>query len=629
MTHGYSVASAAVSEQLRPVWILENQQRRWLGGWEPTAETTRSSWFGNIGNSPPPFEAFEEQSGPPLSEEQLGFSRSELRRHVYPVEGGAPETPSRESGEGVMYGPCAGCTTDEEGWTYSTAWVRQDERRRGGRAAPRHSDHCRRRWWRLGLPPPSAPRASFLSTLEDHKSRAFDSLSDAFAEVYGRRSLGEKSMALSPVAALRRRAKDTADYEALCSQLPAWTDTEALGELCVASLYARAAYGFTARMGKIDSLMSGGLTFSVQRHVFDYAEHVDDASNSQSFLDMMGLQHADIVCAQWRACGTFHPVYVVVRDHLMQWILVVVRGTLSMKDVLADVAAKSVPFLEGHAHEGFVKCTEHILGAIEGTAHEELNNHPGYKLVFCGHSMGGAVASLAAAALRERCSWAASCIAIGIGTPGVFSALVGDRLAREKVVYTVVNGRDWSPRTSLTNVNQLVDDLCDLSMVRSALRTIAGGTENDAGPIDMLNEQLPPGLILQLVPGEARLFGKSVSLQLLLASGANYRHSTPVWPDVEAHLPICYVRNLLRGLQVATLPTANSTTTSTDITPAPLPSLQAWLSSCSPRLVAIQGALARIASPSTFGDDAAILPDWIDEGKRIAAEYLEASRAPA
>lgn len=40
-------------------------------------------------------------------------------------------------------------------------------------------------------------------------------------------------------------------------------------------------------------------------------------------------------------------MYVVARDHALQWIVVAVRGTLSQNDILTDCAVNGVPFLGG------------------------------------------------------------------------------------------------------------------------------------------------------------------------------------------------------------------------------------------------------------------------------------------
>ncbi|CAJ1326828.1 unnamed protein product [Effrenium voratum] len=197
------------------------------------------------------------------------------------------------------------------------------------------------------------------------------------------------------------------------------------------------------------------------------------------------------------------------------------------------------------AHEGFVKTAEKLLQEIEERLREEMESHPGYHLVFCGHSMGGAVSAMCAAILRDKASlqthtWARECRAMTIGTPASMSRNLGERLAAESAVYTVVNGQDWSPRASLSSGKELLDDLCELSVARTVVRLATGAAFRlkDEEPAEV--EQLPPGRILQIVPGK--------DTHLLKAQVTDYRHSFPAWPDVASHIPLAYVEGLASGL---------------------------------------------------------------------------------
>ncbi|CAJ1393389.1 unnamed protein product [Effrenium voratum] len=205
--------------------------------------------------------------------------------------------------------------------------------------------------------------------------------------------------------------------------------------------------------------------------------------------------------------------------------------------------ARSLP---GTAHEGFVKTAEKLLQEIEERLREEMESHPGYHLVFCGHSMGGAVSAMCAAILRDKASlqthaWARECRAMTIGTPASMSRNLGERLAAESAVYTVVNGQDWSPRASLSIGKELLDDLCELSVARTVVRLATGAAFRlkDEEPAEV--EQLPPGRILQIVPGKD-------DTHLLKAQVTDYRHSFPAWPDVASHIPLAYVEGLASGL---------------------------------------------------------------------------------
>ena len=163
------------------------------------------------------------------------------------------------------------------------------------------------------------------------------------------------------------------------------------------------------------------------------------------------------------------PAFAVARDHALKWIVVAVRGTLSLKDILTDCAVNSVPFLEGCGRCGAAavgrarsrsgaaaqrlpcrhcsrRLRENLAEAARGrppwpvalptpTA-TRAARHPwlrrsrsccgrrckptrtraslcscgpslladceGYRLVFCGHSMGGAVSAMCVAMLRDK-----------------------------------------------------------------------------------------------------------------------------------------------------------------------------------------------------------------------------------
>mmetsp|Transcript_2287 Transcript_2287/g.7710 ORF Transcript_2287/g.7710 Transcript_2287/m.7710 type:complete len:626 (+) Transcript_2287:3-1880(+) len=490
---------------------------------------------------PPPFAATADRHGGAVFETgEFITDPVVLQRLLYP-----------EGGECACFVPCVDDTTDLDGWIYASRAERLNDRRPGGRAGHRYGDRYRRRWWAATAEPlpaiASNASSSSMAGAEEERQRAFQSASQAFRTVFAGRGFHE--VPLDPTAYLRRAQHDAAWYESLCARLPPWTDAGALGELAVAALYMRAAYGYVARIGSFDSVTAGAMVFSVQKAAFDIAEDVDNASHTHSFVDMLGLSTDDLVCTRWKESGAFRPAFAIARDHDMKWIVVAVRGTLSMKDVLTDMAAHNVPFLEGLAHEGFVQATQQLLAEAGDLLRSELAAHAGYRLVFCGHSMGGAVATLAVAMLRAEAAWAGECVAFSIGTPSVLSRCIGERLAQERMVFTAINCRDWSPRTSTSNVNEVLDHLNELSVLRTAMRVATRRELPRAGAGDPVAEQLPAGVVLQIAqPGDGSRGHQMAGPVLLAAEAVDYRHSMPVWPDVEAHIPIFYVKSLLQGL---------------------------------------------------------------------------------
>jgi len=518
-----------------PLWIAEHQRLSGLSGvWEPTQVLNEwSSWAYSLlsyENDPPCFQAFTSQGAAPI-----GAGPNSV-----------PEVLRGQISVLMAYAPQIDENTDAEGWLYASCPSRMLVPRCAGRATKRSGDKFRRRWWqRGGIAPPAlltSPRGRAVgATVGAARGwKVLESFHASLDSVVGGRSLTR--IPLDPYAYIRRASLAAARYEELVRRLPPWKDDVLALELCVASIYMRAAYGYTARAGMFDTVTSGAMVFSVHKATFDVGEHACDASSMRAFLDMTGLERQDVVCAMWKDGGPFRPAYAVCRDRQLRWLLVSIRGTISMRDMLTDAAARSVLFQEGRAHEGFLLSARWLLGELRETLRQELQRSPGYRLVLCGHSMGGSVAALAAAQLRAQDAWAvdAGCVAFGVGTPGSVSRCIAERLAREGVVFTVVCGQDWAPRYSLTNMNELIDNLCELGVMRTVSRKMAGNDVPAVPVLDPIEEQLTPGAILQIDVNAPRP-------RILAAFPQDYRHAMSTTPDVGAHIPLSAIEGLLRG----------------------------------------------------------------------------------
>jgi len=145
------------------------------------------------------------------------------------------------------------------------------------------------------------------------------------------------------------------------------------------------------------------------------------AGPAEAIFDRAGLQ-SDFLKEGSTDC------YVVWRDDA---VIVAFRGTEPDEwgDVLADAGIVLVPWEHGKVHDGFKKALDAIWPKLAGALADLA---PGRTVWFCGHSLGAALATLAAdryASTAGVCTF--GCPRVGDTTfAKAFDAKLGDRSAR-------------------------------------------------------------------------------------------------------------------------------------------------------------------------------------------------------
>ncbi|KAJ7651227.1 Alpha/Beta hydrolase protein [Roridomyces roridus] len=99
----------------------------------------------------------------------------------------------------------------------------------------------------------------------------------------------------------------------------------------------------------------------------------------------------------------------IARDDNRKELVVALRGSASVTDALLDVNILLVPFLtpgvklppKARVHAGFLAAWDTVAFQITTTLAAQRRLHPGHRLVVVGHSMGGALATLAAVSLLQ------------------------------------------------------------------------------------------------------------------------------------------------------------------------------------------------------------------------------------
>ena len=142
-------------------------------------------------------------------------------------------------------------------------------------------------------------------------------------------------------------------------------------------------------------------------------------------------------------------------------IVLVIRGTSCPADVLRDIKCDAKPFLNGFAHRGILNGAEKVMTEIKGELNEAMKQHPGYKLVITGHSLGAGTAILITMGILENIYGInvdeVKCVALA--PPPVYRSehKIPEKFTKNIKIF--VNKNDNCPRFSLANVALVIEQM--------------------------------------------------------------------------------------------------------------------------------------------------------------------------
>ncbi|GAB2294314.1 hypothetical protein Dimus_028524 [Dionaea muscipula] len=182
------------------------------------------------------------------------------------------------------------------------------------------------------------------------------------------------------------------------------------------------------------------------------------------FLESAGYSEADVLLQEPKA-GLLKPAFTILCDRSSKCLLLLIRGTHSIKDTLTAATGAVVPFhhsvlndggisnlVLGYAHCGMVAAARWISKLSTPHLMKAHNELPDYKIRIVGHSLGGGTAALLTYILREQKEFSSStCITFAP------AACMTWELAEsgKHFITTIVNGSDLVPSFSPASMDDL------------------------------------------------------------------------------------------------------------------------------------------------------------------------------
>lgn len=225
--------------------------------------------------------------------------------------------------------------------------------------------------------------------------------------------------------------------------------------------FAAAAYGwplYIYRNPFTGLCRIGGDCCRSRETEYDAVEGDQHNCHFSSILRTTGLQYRDFIHISFHD-KVYELPFIVVLDHRKEAVVVAIRGTMSLQDVLTDLSAESenleldAEIQDSVAHKGIAQAARYIYRRLinDGILSQAFSVAPEYRLVLVGHSLGAGAAALLAIMLRGAYPQVR---AYAFSPPRGLLSKPLHEYSKDFIV-SLVLGMDVIPRLSVTNMEDL------------------------------------------------------------------------------------------------------------------------------------------------------------------------------
>ena len=179
------------------------------------------------------------------------------------------------------------------------------------------------------------------------------------------------------------------------------------------------------------------------------------------------------------------PGYFLVHSPLDRALLLVIRGSKEISDLITNMSAEMEPFLTGHGHQGIIKSAHNLYDRVKPLLYEHIQRVRAKRVVLVGHSLGAAVAAALTMLLRRNSldvnltpivkSALRRSKCISFSPPPFLSPSLAERSQVEYDITTVVLNLDVVPRLSAASLDRLLYKLSRYDWGGRMINTLSDG----------------------------------------------------------------------------------------------------------------------------------------------------------
>ena len=222
----------------------------------------------------------------------------------------------------------------------------------------------------------------------------------------------------------------------------------------------------------VDAKVVRGLNDALHLAEISYLDSIDEMKQE---LALRANDEWEMIYCQLESLPEQPSHYIAIKKGQSRWsntleLLLVVRGTKNIPDMLTDSLMDDTDYRGGKAHTGILRAGHYLVSRHMPTFENllDLSKKKNIKITLVGHSLGAGAAAITGMELNELDNFDVQ--VIGFGCPAILSFDLS--VSTKKFITTVIGDADVIPRMSAETIGNLILNVMEYDWSPYAKRDI-------------------------------------------------------------------------------------------------------------------------------------------------------------